>query len=135
MRRLRLGRLLGEHDPPGSTAGSLRRPHNELQLARAVWGGTLLLAPRPLLARAGTASDPIVKVTRVLGARHLLEALILSRWPQRPPPRWPVVVDGIHAATMIAVATGSRRLRSEALASAAVAGLLAGWTEIERKRA
>jgi hypothetical protein len=36
---------------------------------------------------------------------------------------------------MVVLAACSRRFRRDALASAAAAGLLAGWTEVERRRA
>jgi hypothetical protein len=106
-----------------------------LQLTRALWGAALLLAPRALLRRVGQPSSGVVQVTRVLGARHLIEALILSRERGRTPPRWTVAVDAVHSASMVALAACSRRLRSDALASAAIAALLATWAEVERQRA
>jgi hypothetical protein len=71
-----------------------------------------------------------VVATRILGARHLVEVVILSR--RQTEPRWPVLVDVAHCSSMIAVAACSRRLRSDALTSAAVAAVLAGWAELER---
>lgn len=105
-----------------------------LQFVRALWGGTLLLAARVLLARCGLASSGAVGVARLLGARHLVEVLILSRRPGGAPPRWSVIVDGAHAASMVGVGAVSPRLRCGALASAGTAALLAGWTEAERRR-
>lgn len=102
-----------------------------LQAVRALWGAALLLLPRALLKRTGDRSSGVVVATRILGARHLVEVLILGR--RGTEPRWPVVVDVAHCSTMVAVAAGSRRLRSDALASAAVAALLAGWAEMERR--
>jgi hypothetical protein len=106
-----------------------------LQFVRALWGGLLLLAPQTLLDRGARPSTGVTRVTRMLGARHVLEALILSQRHRATPPRWAVIVDGVHGASMVAVAICSPRLRRDALASAAVAGLLGGWTEIERRRA
>lgn len=106
-----------------------------LQLVRALWGVLLLLAPRSLLDRVGNSSRAVAHVTRILGARHLAEVVILSRRRGRVPPRWPVLVDVAHGATMVAVAICSRRFRRDALASAGAAGLLAGWTEVERRHA
>ncbi len=106
-----------------------------LQLVRALWGGVLLLAPRPLLRRTGPASNGIVLVTRILGARHLAEVAILGARRRERPPRWPVIVDAVHGASMVAVAIASPRLRRDALASASVAGALAGWSELERRSA
>lgn len=105
-----------------------------LQFVRALWGGVLLLAPRAVLSRGGPSSG-VTRVTRVLGARHVIEALILSRRHRHAPPRWAVIVDTAHCASMLLAAACSRRLRRDALASAAAAGLLGGWTEIERRRA
>lgn len=106
-----------------------------LALIRGLWGAVLLIAPRPVLDALGPPSNGVVQITRVLGARHLIEALILVRRRSRIPPRWPVIVDAAHGASMIATAACSRRLRRDALASAAIAGVLGGWTEIERQRA
>lgn len=105
-----------------------------LALIRGLWGAVLLIAPRALLDRLGEPSNGVVHVTRALGARHLIEALILSARQRPVPPRWPVIVDVAHAASMIATAACSRRLRRDALASAAIAGVLAGWSELERAR-
>lgn len=102
-----------------------------LQLVRALWGGALLAVPRQLLDRMGPPSKGVVVATRLLGARHLIEVIILSR--SRSQPRWPVIVDAVHGASMIVVAARSHRLRGDALASAAVAGLLAVWAEGERR--
>jgi hypothetical protein len=104
-----------------------------LQFVRALWGGVLLVAPRALLDCGGRPSRGVTRMTRVLGARHLVEAVILYR--RRPPPRWAVIVDATHGASMVVLAACSRRVRRAALASAAAAWLLAGWTELNRRRA
>lgn len=101
-----------------------------LQAVRGLWGGALLVSPRALLERAGNPSHGVVLATRILGARHLVEVVMLSR--SRTEPRWPVLVDAAHCSSMIAVAACSRRLRSDALTSAAVAATLAAWAEFER---
>jgi hypothetical protein len=116
----------------GASAMYGRSPTMSVQVVRALWGGALLLAPRPLLARLGLPSSRVLDVTRILGARHLAEVLILSRHPRRVPPRWPVLLDGLHAASMLAVAALSPQLRRDAMVSASAAALLASWTEAER---
>lgn len=106
-----------------------------LLAVRGLWGAALLLAPRTVLARLGRPSSSVVEVTRLLGARQLAEVLILSRDPRRAPPRWSVIVDGLHAASMLAVAALRPQLRRDALASAGAATLLASWAEMQRRRA
>jgi len=105
-----------------------------LEVVRGVWGALLLLAPRPLLERLGSPTRGIVRATRILGARHLVEVALLSRRHRRVPPRWPVLVDIAHAASMLSTAACSRRLRRDALLSAAAATVLASWGELERLR-
>jgi hypothetical protein len=94
----------------------------------------LMLAPRLLLRRLGRPSPGVVAVTRILGARHVAEVVILAHRGYRSPPRWALIVDAVHAASMLALATRSRRLRREALTSATAAAVLAGLTEIERRQ-
>jgi hypothetical protein len=103
------------------------------ELVRGIWGATLLLAPQRVLGLIGQPSQRVEQVTRVLGARHLAEVVILARSRRRVPPRWPIVVDLLHATSMLAVAACARRQRRDALASAAIAAGLAGWTEVERR--
>jgi hypothetical protein len=100
-----------------------------LEAARAVYGAGLLLAPSPVLdALARSSLDrPAVRVARVLGARHLLQAAVLAT---HPGPRWRLAgaaVDGAHAASMLALARYSGRPLHRRLAAgnAGTAGLLA----------
>jgi hypothetical protein len=104
-----------------------------LIVARGAWGAALLLGPRRLHASAGApASRPVLVAARVLGARQAAEALVLAGDLDRPPPRWSVAVDGLHALSMLIVATVSSRHRRDALISAAVALSLAGLSGHER---
>lgn len=104
-----------------------------LLLTRAVWGASLLLAPDRLLAHVGDRSTEVERMTRVLGARHLAEAVILiARRGTRPPPRWPIAVDAVHALSMLALAAMVPRHRRAALSSAGIAGGLVAWAELER---
>jgi hypothetical protein len=105
-----------------------------LQSVRALWGAVLLLRPGAVLGLVGRPPRGVVRVARLLGARHLIEALILSRLRGRTPPRWPMLVDVAHGTSMAVTAAYSRRFRRDALASAAVAGLLASWGEIDRRQ-
>src|SRR5579875_1208561 len=98
-------------------------------LARGGWGLLLLAAPGRLPRVAGGADTPAVRVAaRLLGARHVAEALILSATQGRPARRWIIGVDAIHAASMVALATVSVRLRRDALLSAAATALLIALT-------
>ena len=72
---------------------------------------------------------------RVLGARHLVEATVLWR---RPTHRWVEVgaaVDGVHAATMAALAVARPDERRLALVNAVSAGALAAAGVAESRRA
>ena len=119
-----------------SSGRSLRaRSSVPLRLVRALWGGTVLLAPRRVLARVERpASSGVLLATRILGARQVAEVLVLAWRRDADPARWPILVDLIHALTMIAVAKRSHRLRRDALTSAAAALALASWGELERRR-
>ncbi|GAA3627951.1 hypothetical protein GCM10022223_51570 [Kineosporia mesophila] len=92
------------------------------------FGAALIIRPRTVLRSVG--ADPalpgLVLTTRVLGARHLVQAAALGLAPARVAP-WAVRVDGLHVASMLALAglpglnPGYRRA---ALASAGVATAL-----------
>lgn len=100
-----------------------------LEAARAVYGAGLLLAPRRALV-AGLRSSldtPTVGVARVLGFRQLAQAAVLAT---HPGPRWRLAgaaVDGLHAASMVALARWSRQPvhRRLAAGNARSAGVLA----------
>jgi hypothetical protein len=82
-----------------------------LELVRAAYGFVLLAAPpRMLGALARQPLDrPAVRVARILGARLVVQAVVLTAHPAR---RWRMAgaaVDGAHAASMAALARWSRR--------------------------
>jgi hypothetical protein len=109
-----------------------------LVAARACYGWLLACAPRPML-RAGTAEAPgtpdapgplAVLVTRVLGARHLAQALLTATADAAGLPPAAVLaagaaVDTLHAASMAGLAVMSRPLRRAALTDAALETTLA----------
>lgn len=106
---------------------TLRR---EAPAVRAGWGALLLGAPGLVLRSFGHRPvRPQTLVVRALGARHLAQAALIS--PTSP--RWTRVagaaVDGLHAATAVALGVADRRWRRAVLADAAVAGafMTAGW--------
>lgn len=96
-----------------------------LEAFRGLFGLCQLAWPR-LLYRAATGVPPspgAVVVMRVLGARHLIQALLLAR-ADRTWHRCGALVDLAHAATMVAAATGDRRWRKPAGIDAALASAL-----------
>ncbi|HZU60342.1 MAG TPA: hypothetical protein VE983_05220 [Solirubrobacteraceae bacterium] len=104
------------------------------RLVRAVWGTLLLALPRPILAICGgSRSRPVVAAVRILGARHVLEAVVMAIEHDRRPPRWMMAVDAVHGASMLLVAALSPRLRRNALASAGSATVLVALSLRERR--
>lgn len=99
-----------------------------LRVARAVYGGGLLLAPVQLLcALARMPLDrPTVNVARVLGARHLAQAA-LTRRGTAVELGLGAAVDAAHAGSMAAMARWSSRRAHRVLAArdARTAALLA----------
>ncbi len=72
---------------------------------RTLVGTALLTRPRALLmALSGQpVGEDVVIYARVLGARHLVEAGILWRWPTPAVIRAGATVDAIHAASSLAL--------------------------------
>ena len=103
--------------------------------ALAGWGAALALRPAAT-ARAvcGAVPAPPTAVTRVLGARQVLQSLVLLRRPSRPLTTAAAVVDGLHAASMLAATVVWPRYRRPALTSAAVAAGSAAVTLAGRPR-
>jgi hypothetical protein len=105
--------------------------------ARAALGAALLLCPRRLLDTiAGrSASRPERAAARLLGARHLTEALLLWRDPDRGPSLVVGGVDATHALTMGVVAATRPRERRLAALSGAGAMMLAAAAASRHSRA
>jgi hypothetical protein len=97
-----------------------------LNMVRAGYGAGLLLLPESVLARlARLPLDRLdVTVARVLGVRQLAQAAVLHRRPDLTVPG--AVVDGLHAASMVAVSRldGDADHRTLAARDARSAGLL-----------
>jgi hypothetical protein len=105
-----------------------------LTLFRAGWGALLLVRPKIVLARlGGDRSCGVRAAARILGARHLGEAIVLSLHEDSPAQRWPIVVDLGHAFSMLIVAYVNPRVRRDALASAGMSSALAGVWGLERR--
>ncbi|MHA6783264.1 hypothetical protein ACVGOW_20060 [Pseudonocardia saturnea] len=93
--------------------------------ARAVWGVVLLAVPDAVFAlatrhRAGEPRRARV-VLRVLGARHLVQAGLVTLRPRSWVLTASASVDGVHAATCLGLAALDRRWRRPVLIDAAVA--------------
>ncbi|GAB6902968.1 hypothetical protein JCM9957A_60600 [Kineosporia succinea] len=94
-------------------------------MAGAAFGAALLLRPREVIRAVG--ADPelpgLVVAARVLGARHVVQAVGLTVKPglvSTPAS----LIDGLHATSMVALAAISPSYRRVALVSAGVAGAL-----------
>jgi hypothetical protein len=91
-----------------------------LQLARAGYGAALLLAPGPVI-RLATGRTPTRRagaVARLLGARHLVQAALTAAFPGPAAFTLGAQVDGVHAASMLALAAISPQARRIALTDA-----------------
>lgn len=93
-----------------------------LEVVRAAYGLCELLAPDFLSGRLlGDAPDGKVRlVIRILGARHLVQALLTAR-SGRTAHRVGGSVDALHAASMVALAARNDRYRKSAAVNAALA--------------
>ncbi len=96
-------------------------------LVRGGYGAVLLCAPGTAirLSGAGPASSRTLAVTRVLGARHLIQAAVTAAAPNAAVLTVGAQVDCAHAASMLAVAAASRPLRRAGLADGLIATVLA----------
>jgi hypothetical protein len=90
-------------------------------LALAGWGAALAARPAATARAVSGGPVPPPAVIRVLGARQLVQSAVLLLRPSRPLTVGAAVVDGLHAATMVAAALIWPRYRRPALTSAAVA--------------
>jgi hypothetical protein len=107
---------------------ALLTPRRRADVAAALgtaWGSALLTRPEAVLEGVGgpPPTDAETTVARVLGARQVVQALAVRRWPHAGG-RLGAVADGLHATSMLALAALKPRYRRAALVSAAVAVLL-----------
>ena len=87
-------------------------------LLRAGYGAVLLCAPGAVIGMSTgqPASRLARRVTRVLGARHLSQAIVTATVPSTIVLGVGAMVDFAHAASMLALAAGDRPLRGAELA-------------------
>lgn len=97
-----------------------------LTAVRAGWGAVLVLCPAAVAGAAagGPVDGRAVTATRILGARHLLEAAIVAHHPMPAVTAAVASVDAVHAFTMSALAIADpQRRRLAATSALAAAGL------------
>lgn len=90
-------------------------------LVRLAWGAFLLAAPgRAVRLLGGTPSPGARNVARVLGTRHVAQAVVAARDGGRHRLLL-ATIDWLHAASGLALAAVDRRWRRPALADAVLA--------------
>lgn len=100
-----------------------------LETTRAAYGLCQTSFPGPIFRFAvGQQPDAHVRVVmRVLGARHLMQALIVEVAPTSAALHLGAgVVDSLHSVSMVALAIADRRRRRAAALDAVLAALFAG---------
>lgn len=100
-----------------------------MEATRAAYGLCQLAFPSMIFRLAlGHQPDRRVRaVVRILGARHLLQALVVGAAPfSRSLHLGAGVVDSLHSASMVGLAVTDRRRRRAAALDAVIAGLFAG---------
>lgn len=109
-----------------------------IELLRAGWGAVLLTAPTVVLNRIhGVHVDrKAVVVTRVLGARHLVQALASGLDPSPVMLAAGVWVDTVHSLTAFGLAALDRRRIRGGVADGLVAAVWAGlgWRHLYTTR-
>jgi len=94
---------------------------------RLALGLILLLAPDRVLRAAGGRDGGRVPrwIVRLLGARHLAQAALVTRRGDARAVRWGAAVDATHGLSMVALArSGTRSRRPAAIAAASASA----WT-------
>ncbi len=99
-----------------------------LEVLRAAWGGVLLVSPAEVLDHIhGVEVDrKALVVTRILGARHLVQASFSGINPGPEVLAAGVWVDTVHALTAFGLAAVDRRRARGGVTDGAVAALWAG---------
>ncbi len=91
--------------------------------ARLAYGTALAIQPRLLARRTGnTRSDHAFSaVVRVLGLRHIVQALVTAAYPSRRVTQLGTAADALHATTDITFGLLKRRRAAPAFTDAGVA--------------
>lgn len=107
-----------------------------LEFLRAGWGLTLLLAPRAVLARARAVriDGRAVVVTRILGARQVVQASLSGTKPTPEILAAGVWVDAVHSLTALTLAVVDHRRVRVGVVDAVVAALWAALGAYDLRR-
>ena len=120
---------LRQAGPAPATLGPVPAPPGTrwMSVVRASYGGTLLFAPGPVITAVAAApvSGRVRAVARVLGARQLVQAAVCGLAPERGLIQAGAAADGLHAASMLALASTEPNLRRPLLAETVIATALA----------
>lgn len=100
-----------------------------IEIGRAAWGATLLLAPGSTLGRFHhlEVDTRSVVIARVLGARHLGQSVLSGLAPGPEVLALGVWVDAVHASTAFALAAADRRRARAGITDGLVA---LGWAAV-----
>ncbi len=127
----------GNHESDRRRKGELMttRSFRSIEFVRGAWGAVLLAAPVQVLDSVAGNPDPdrwAVNVARILGARHLTQAVLSGRRPTSEVLAAGVWVDAVHSATALVLAGVDRRRARLGVTDAAVAAAwgAAGWHDL-----
>lgn len=105
-----------------------RRSLRGVEVTRALWGLALLTRPRDVLRQVHRiqVDRTSIVVARILGARHLTQAVLSGVRPSPEVLAMGVWVDGAHAATALGLAVVDRDRASAGLVDTVAATAWAG---------
>ncbi len=116
-----------------------RRSLRGVEVSRALWGLALLTRPQDVLRQVHRiqVDRPSIVVARILGARHLVQAVLSGVRPSPEVLAMGVWVDGAHAATAVGLAVVDRDRSSAGLVDtvAATAWASAGLHDLRHAAA
>ncbi len=119
--------------------GRQRSTLRGIEITRGLWGLALLTRPELVLATVYRVplDRPSLVVARVLGARHLVQALLSGVHPSPEVLAMGVWVDGAHAASAIGLAVIDHDRASAALVDtvAATGWSASGWHDLRNAAA
>jgi hypothetical protein len=106
-----------------------------LAVVRALYGALLVVASGPIVERvAGERSSRTVAVGRILGARHVLQALTVGRTHTDGWRTAGTCIDVLHALSMVFFAGYSENYRRLAALDAVVASAWAASDRLSQRR-